>query len=152
MWLGAAIAVHLLCVVWWIGGLAFFTGVSLPILRGASNEEARWDQFRRLKAHFMPQLRVALILSGASGGFLLWGLKEWRLLGHPAYWWLDAMIGYWALFMWMVFVIDPEVTIGRLVRNGSPSIGWRRVHLLHSVLLLLALLIIAAAVEGSHGF
>lgn len=131
---------------------SLFTGVSLPILRSVTNDEARWNQFRRLEAHFVPQLRIASILSGASGGFLLWRLKAWRLLGHPTYWWLDAMIGYWGLFMWVVFVIDPEVTIERLVRSGDPSIGWRRVHLLHSVLLLLALLVVAAAVEGSHGF
>lgn len=152
MWLGAAIAVHLLCVVWWIGGLAFVTGVSLPILRNVSDEKTRWEQFRQLEAHFESQVRVALILSGISGVFLLWGLKAWGLLSHPAYWWLDAMIGYWVLFVWLMFFANLDIMMQRLVRGGDPSSGWRRVHVLHSVLLLVALLIIAAAVEGSHGF
>lgn len=151
MWLGAAIAVHLLCIVWWIGGLAFVTGVSLPILRSTSDEKARWEQFRQIEFYFAAQVRVALILAGISGGFLLWGLKAWPLMVRPAYWWLDAMIGYWILFVWLVFIANPELMMERLVR-ANPSEGWRRVHLLHSALLLLALLIIGAAVEGSHGF
>lgn len=152
MWLGAAIAVHLLCVVWWIGGLAFVTGVSLPILRNVPDEKIRWEQFRQLEIHFAAQVRVALILVGISGGFLLWGLKVWSLMARPAYWWLDAMIGYWVLFMWIMFVSSPEVLMEGLMRGADPTIGWRRIHLLHSALLLLALVIIAAAVEGSHGF
>ena len=63
-WLGVAIAIHLLSVVWWIGGLAFVTAVALPELRTTPTEAERLEAFHRLEQRFALQARSAAILTG----------------------------------------------------------------------------------------
>lgn len=151
--LGAAIAVHLLAVLWWIGGLAFVTCVALPLLRKLDDEAARADLFRRIEDRFAPQARIAVVLAGLSGGYLLWRLQAWAWLGHATFWWLDAMIGYWLLFMLMLFVLAPAGVLARVMHcNRDKEHGWWRMHVLHAGLLGLGLLIVAGAAAGSHGF
>lgn len=152
IWLGIAIAIHLLSVVWWIGGLAFVTAVALPGLRTAADETERSTAFRRLEQRFGPQVRLAAILTGVSGGYLLWRLGYWRFLDRAAFWWLDAMMGYWVAFMLLLFVLEPSGVLARVRRGVTPDRAWQRLHRLHAVLLVAALVIIAGAAAGSHGF
>lgn len=153
-WLGIAIAIHVLSLIWWIGGLAFLTAVEFPALQGLSNESRRAEHFRRVERRSRLQVRVALILSGLSGAFLLWGLKGWRWLGEMSFWWLDAMIAYWLAFALLLFVLEPTGTLERLLANGcgEPAVGRQYLHRLHAILLIAALIIIAVAAACSHKF
>ncbi|AWN17925.1 hypothetical protein [Salinisphaera sp. LB1] len=151
-WPGLAIAVHLLAVLWWIGGLAFVTLVLLPALRAEFNDQSH-ALLSAIERRFAPQARLAVVLVGASGIYLLWAFDLWRVLGQLSFWWLDAMIGYWLVFAMILFVIEPLGVLQRLIFVGQdPAIAWRRFHALHAVLLGLAVIIIAAATAGSHGF
>jgi uncharacterized membrane protein len=150
--LSIAIAIHLLSVVWWIGGLAFVTAVFLPAVRGGLGGDAR-QSFQQIEKRFAPQARIAVLLTGASGAFMLWRLHTWAWLSQPAFWWLDAMIAYWLLFMVLLFVLEPAGVLKRMMAGASdPAQGWRRMHYFHMVMLLIALAIVAAAAAGSHGF
>lgn len=147
--LGLALAVHLLAVVWWIGGLAFITAVFLPTMRrvlGADPQAA----FCAIEGRFAPQARAAVLLAGLSGGYLLWRLQAWRWLAEPGFWWLDAMLLYWLLFVLLLFVLEPLGVLRR--RRADAAGGWRRLQGLHALLLALAFIIIAGAAAGSHGF
>lgn len=149
---GIAIAIHLLGVLWWIGGLAFVTLVFIPALRTelADNPHALLGAIER---RFAPQARIAVVLVGASGGYLLWALGAWRWLGSPQFWWLDAMIGYWLLFVAMLFVVEPSGLLQRVIFAGrDPVHAWKRFHMLHAILLTVGIVIVAAAAAGSHGF
>ncbi|MGH8505427.1 MAG: hypothetical protein ACRETM_05605 [Stenotrophobium sp.] len=150
--LGIAIAVHLLSVVWWIGGLAFVTAVFLPAVRGGLGGDAR-QNFHRIEKRFAPQARIAVLLTGASGGYMLWRLHAWAWLCQPAFWWLDAMIVYWLLFMLLLFVLEPAGVLRHMMTGADdPEHGWRRMHYFHVLMLLVALVIVAGAAAGSHGF
>lgn len=149
---GLAIAVHLLAVVWWIGGLAFVTLVFLPALRAdcVDDPHALVDAIER---RFAPQARIAVLLSGLSGGYLLWALGAWPRLTMLHFWWVDAMMGYWLLFFVMLFIIEPSGLLRRAVFvNRDPARAWQRFHWLHAILLGFGVVIIAAAAAGSHGF
>lgn len=149
---GIAIAVHLLGVVWWIGGLAFVTLVLLPALRTELTDNPH-ALFAAIEQRFAPQARIAVLLVGASGGYLLWALGAWRWLAYPKFWWLDAMIGYWLLFFIMLFIAEPLGVFQRVIFAGrDPARAWRRFHAVHAVLLALGVIIIAAGAAGSHGF
>lgn len=150
--MGVAIAVHMLAVIWWIGGLAFVTLVFLPALRHELDEDPH-ALLETIEQRFAPQARTALLLVGASGGYLLWRLGAWRWLALAQFWWLDAMIGYWVIFAALLFVIEPAGILDRALRQArSPSGAWRGMHALHLALLTLAVVIIAAATAGSHGW
>lgn len=149
---GIAIAVHVLGLMWWIGGLAFVTLVFLPALRNELSDKPHM-LLEAIEGRFAPQARIALLLVGASGGYLLWKLQAWRWLALGAFWWLDAMIAYWFAFALLLFVVEPAGILDRLVRNArNPAVAWRGMHALHAVLLTFAVVIVAAASAASHGF
>lgn len=151
--LSVAIIVHLLGVVWWIGGLAFVSTILLPQIR--RDPENSMQLFRTFEHRFAPQVRIALILVGLSGAWMLYRLGLWRMFGQPAYWWLYAMIGLWALFTLMLFVFGPMGVLKRVMSGPMNSAVARRVkrmHQLHVVLLVIALITIAGAAAGGHGF
>lgn len=147
-----AIALHVLGVVWWIGGLAMVTTVVLPQLR--RDPDNALQRFHALERRFAPQVRTAVLVVGASGGWLLYRLALYRVLDQPAFWWLPAMIALWTLFFLMLFVLGPAGVLRRIMSGPLDSkLATRlaRMHLLHAVLLVVALVIVAGAVAGGHG-
>lgn len=149
--LAAAIVIHVLSVVWWIGGLAFVTAVILPALRSGRAGDAR-ATFELIESRFAPQARIAVLLVGLSGLYMLFRLDLWSSLAQLRFWWLDAMVLFWLLFFLLLFIIEPMGLLERLARQGGDRRRWLRMQRMHLVLLLLALVIIAGAVAGSHGF
>lgn len=151
--LGFAIAVHLIAVVWWLGGVASVTAVMLPAVAQGLGSDPH-EAFRRIEQRFAPQARVAVIVVGLSGAYLLWRLGAWTWLGHAAFWWLDAMIGYWVLFMLLLFVLEPFGLMRRAMERGSTDSGQflRRMIRVHALLLIIGLLIVGGAAAGSHGY
>lgn len=148
----AALAVHVLAVLWWIGGLAFVTAVFLPALRRGQTGEPR-AAFQAIENRFEPQARVAVALVGASGLYMLFRLHLWSWFAEPSFWWLDLMALYWLLFMFLLFVLGPTGLLRRSMRNaGDEAAAWRRMQRVHLVLLVVALVIVAGAISGSHGF
>ncbi len=146
-----AIAVHVLSVIWWIGGMAFATLVVLPALRAGQMGERR-PAFQTIEGRFAPQARIAVFLVGASGVYLLWRLDLWGLYGQARFWWLDAMALYWLIFVMLLFVLEPSGLFEKVMLRGrdEPRI-WLRLQRLHQLLLALALIVVAGAVMGSHG-
>lgn len=146
-----AIAVHLLSVIWWIGGMAFATAVVLPALRAGEMGE-RYRAFQAIERRFAPQARAAVTLVGVSGIYLLWRLHLWALFAQARFWWLDAMVIYWLLFMVLLFVLEPSGLFEKvLMRGGDESRIWQRMQRVHRVLLGAAAVVVAGAVLGSHG-
>ena len=149
--LAAAVVIHVLSVVWWIGGLAFVTAVILPALRSARADDAH-AIFERIESRFASQARIAVLLVGLSGLYMLFQLDLWSWLAQLRFWWLDAMVLFWLLFFVLLFIIEPAGLLERLARHGCDQRRWLRMQRMHVVLLLVALAIIAGAVAGSHGF
>ncbi len=149
--LGAAIVIHVLSVVWWIGGLAFVTAVVLPALRSGHAGDAR-AIFDLIESRFAPQARIAVLLVGLSGLYMLLRLDLWSWFAQPRFWWLDAMVLFWLLFFALLFIIEPVGLLERLARRGDDQRRWLRMQRLHLLLLLVALAIIAGAVAGIRGF
>lgn len=150
--LAAAIVIHVLSVIWWIGGLAFATAVVLPVLRSDRAADAR-SLFDLIESRFAPQARIAVVLVGLSGLYMVFRLDLWRSFAQLRFWWLDAMVLFWLLFIVLLFVIEPQGLLEHIVRSGGDDRRrWLRMYYLHLILLLVALVIVAGAVAGSHGF
>jgi len=146
--LAAAVVIHVLSVIWWIGGLAFVTAVILPALRSGRAGDARVI-FEVIESRFAPQARIAVLLVGLSGLYMLFQLDLWSWLAQLRFWWLDAMVLFWLPFFVLLFIIEPA---GLLARHSGDQRRWLRMQRMHLVLLLVALAIIAGAVAGSHVF
>lgn len=144
--MGIAIGLHLLGVLWWVGGLAFVTLVFLPLARAGKLGDTQ-TVFHLIEARFAPQVKIALIVVGASGLYMLYRQDAWSWFADPHKWWLSAMVLYWLWFALMLFVLGPSGVLKRMMKGsgGNEAAAWKRLHLVHGVLLAIGLVIVFAA-------
>lgn len=136
------LAIHVLSVVWWIGGVFTVTASLLPLFnRLPVDERSQW--IKRFEGRFANQARIAVLLAGISG-FWMYALLPGAIT-HT--WWIGLMLLVWVLFAIMLFVAEPLRVPAKLGVIRSP----RAFLALHAVLLALALAAIAGGVIGTRG-
>ena len=148
-----ALALHVLAVIHWIGGLAFVTLIVLPLGRLHSTGDEGLTLFDSLERRFATQVRFSVPLAGATGLWITSRTDLWGRFADPHFWWMSAMLGLWLVFMLMVFVLEPLLH-ERFQQQAriDPAATLRRITHLHAFLLTLAALTIIGAVAGAHGF
>jgi uncharacterized membrane protein len=140
------LAVHVLAVVWWVGGVAMVTATLLPIFNRLPPPE-RIQRIRQLEARFVNQARAAVVLAGITGFWMLGLTGGFARLRFAYGWWIDLMLLVWVLFTVMLFVAEPLRLPARLGLVHKP----RAFLALHAVLLSLALAAIFCGVIGARG-
>jgi uncharacterized membrane protein len=148
-----ALAIHVLAIVVWIGGVSMVTTVILPAIRRLDDAREQLAAFEVFERRFAWQARGATVLAAASGFFMVDRLGLWAGFRSIAYWWLDAMVLVWLLFTVLLFVAEP-LFVERWLRQRmarAPESTVRLVQQFHWVLLMLSLVTIAGAVAGAHG-
>jgi len=146
-------SLHVLAVVFWIGGVAFVTTVLLPATRALSAPTERFAFFDNIERRFAWQARFSTALAGLTGFYMLVRLDLWDRFVSVAYWWMHAMVAVWLLFTLMLFVAEP-LFLHRWLRaraEAEPEPTFSLVERLHRILLLLSVITLLGAVLGSHG-
>lgn len=146
-------SLHVVAVVFWIGGLAFVTTILLPAARRLSAPAERFPLFENIERRFAWQARFWTTLVGLTGFYMLVQLDLWDRFVSPAYWWMHAMVGVWLLFTLVLFVAEP-LFLHRWLRARSeaePERSFDLVERLHQILLVLSVVTLLGAVLGSHG-
>jgi uncharacterized membrane protein len=145
-------ALHVLFVTHWIGGVAFITLVALPLARASRDPREGWALFEGIEKRFSAQVKWSIPLVGATGLWMAWRLNLWAQFADPTFWWLDAMVLVWALFMALVFIVEP-VAGERIATEAArdPAAVLRRVARAHIALLAAAAVTILGAVAGANG-
>jgi hypothetical protein len=142
MTLDILLAIHVLSLVWWIGGVATVTASLLPLFGRLPAEQRIW-WIQRFEGRFANQARVAVLLAGISG-FWMYALLPGAIT-HT--WWIGLMLLVWVLFAIMLFMAEPLRLPARLGLIQDP----RKFLMVHAVLLVLALVAIAGGVIGARG-
>jgi len=152
--LALARTLHVVAVVIWIGGLSIVTTALLPAIR-RGELGADWLQaFQAIERRFVWQARVAVLLVGGTGLYMIEKADLWDRFRSPAYWWMHAMVGVWSIFAAGLFAVEPFIVDRHLprwaIRSRGATFAWlARVHWL---LLALSLVTVFGAVAGSHGW
>lgn len=152
LWLARAL--HVAGVVLWIGGVAFVTTVMLPAIVSGFAAEQRLAEFERYERRFAMQAKVSTLLVGLTGFYLVSVLNLWPRYQQAQFWWMHAMLMLWALFMALLFIIEPlffHRFLQALARR-DPALPLRVLQRVHRVLLTVSLVTVAGAVAGSHGW
>ena len=147
-------ALHVIGVLFWIGGVAFVTTVMIPSLKKISNTRDRLELFEQLEGKFGLQAKIATLLTGASGYYMLEFMSAWDRYLQPQFWWLHLMTFIWAIFTLVLFVLEP-LFLHRWFReqaSKNSEQAFARLHLMHIILLTLSAAAVLGAVAGSHGF
>ncbi len=148
-----ALAIHVLAVVLWIGGVAMVTTVLLPAVRRFKSVEERIAFFATIERRFAWHARGTTLLTAASGFYMVDRLNLWSAFPTIEYWWLDAMVLIWLLFTLMLFIAEP-LFLDRWFEaraRRAPQSTFTLLQRLHWVLLALSLVTIVGAVAGMHG-
>ena len=152
-WFVVARALHVLAIVIWIGGIGAVTTVMFPAMRRIDSNEQRVWLFEQVERNFRPQARIAWMVVGLTGLYMLGSMGAWVPFVEPRYWWMHAMVGLWVIFGLMLFIVEPLVVGPRLRRNlaNEPHRALARMEALHWLLLALSLMVIAVVVSGIYG-
>ncbi len=145
-------ALHVVFVAHWIGGVAFVTLVALPLSRSYADAREGWALFEAIERRFAAQVRFSIPLAGATGLWMAWRLDLWGLFTDPTAWWMDAMVLLWALFILIVFVIEPLAhrRVAEMATHDPEGL-LIRLSRVHRVLLVAGIVTIFGAVAGAHG-
>ena len=145
-------ALHVVFVAHWIGGVAFVTLVALPLARSRGGGAEGWALFEAIESRFAAQVRWSIPSAGATGLWMTSRLGLWAAFGDPSFWWMDAMVLLWALFMAIVFVVEPlaQKRIAAMAAE-DPAALLLRLSRVHFVLLAAGIVTIFGAVAGAHG-
>ena len=150
--LTAALVLHVLGAVLWIGGVAMVTTVIIPVSRELGSMEERIALFAAVERQFSWQARGAVVIVGLTGFYMVDRLHLWSVFSSLQYWWLCAMVGIWLLFAAILFVVEPLLKRRFEERlRSAPEKSFATLHRMHWILLLLSAIAIAGGVAGSHG-
>ena len=125
-------ALHVLCVVLWIGGVAFVTTVLIPAIRRMPAEDERLELFDLLESRFALQARVTTFLAGASGLYMLHFMEAWSRYLDPSFWWIHLMTLVWFVFTVVLFVLEP-LFLHRLFIEAARRDSVRAFRILHRI-------------------
>lgn len=146
-------AIHVICVVIWIGGVAMVTTVILPMVRRLDIPEKRIAVLKAVERRFVWQARIATLLVAASGFYMVERLQLWDRFHSAQFWWMHAMVLVWLIFTIILFIAEPLIR-RRRTRPAAPiaaEVKLSRMQRLHWVLLILSVITVLAAVAGSQG-
>lgn len=145
---------HVLAVVIWIGGISIVTTALLPAIRRGELGADWLAAFRAIERRFVWQARIAILLVGATGFYMIAAADLWDRFSTLGYWWMHAMVGLWAIFAIGLFVVEPFILDRRVerwaVRRPAAIFTW--LTSVHYLLLALSLVTIFGAVAGSRGW
>ncbi|HET8885206.1 MAG TPA: hypothetical protein VFM70_02525 [Salinimicrobium sp.] len=145
--------IHVLGVIVWIGGVAMVTMVIIPAVKKLSNKENKIATFEKIEGKFANIAKVATVLTGMSGFYLLHGMQAWDRYLDIKFWWVHAMTLVWFIFTVILFILEPFVLhrVFRKYAAEQPEKTFRFMHFAHWILLLMSLVTIIGALAGSHG-
>jgi len=135
----------------WIGGVAFVTTVALPAIKREYEAHARLLAFHRLESGFAWQARIWVFLAGLSGFWMIWRADMWSRFAELRYWWMWAMLLVWLAFAMMLFVAEPLFLHRRMAASPDPQRDFRRMEVMHRLLLIVSIVAAIGAVGGAHG-
>lgn len=140
---------HVIAVVFWIGGVVFVTTVLIPAIRKWQAPEERLKTFELLETKFSFQAKFTTLLTGISGFYMLHVMHGWLTMG----WWIHLMIFVWFIFTVVLFVLEPlflHKWFHRKVKE-NPEKPFFILQVMHIILMLISSLAIMGGVAGAHG-
>lgn len=146
------VAVHVLGVVLWIGGVAFVTMIVFPMLTRMEGSIEKMIFFQGVEHRFAKIAKICVAIVGLTGGWLLSITNGWNRLFTWCGIDTTLMLAVWIFYL---LVLLFEGKLFRIIFRGEAQHDMSRIfHKLtafHWVVLGLSLLTVFAGVFAGHG-
>jgi hypothetical protein len=140
-----ALSIHVLSIVIWIGGVAFVTLVTFPMILRMEKSLEMVMVFQGVEHRFGKIAKVMVILAGLSGLYLL------SVKGFSVGVWI--MIVLWAVYASLLFGLE-KMIFKKLFGKPDQQADMKKVFNLlqgfHWVVLALSLLAVVAGIYAGH--
>jgi uncharacterized membrane protein len=98
MFLTILLIIHVVCVIIWIGGVAFVTLVIFPMMYQTEGSLEKALMFQRVEHKFAGMVRWLIGIVGVTGFWLLYEKYGFGILAQGRAIGIDIMIFAWALY------------------------------------------------------
>ncbi|UCD36092.1 MAG: hypothetical protein JSU90_04480 [Nitrospiraceae bacterium] len=140
-----ALTIHVIAIVIWIGGVAFVTMVTFPMILRMEKSLEMVMVFQGVEHRFGKIAKVMVILAGLSGLYLL------NVKGFSAGVWI--MIILWVVYASLLFGLEKMIFKKLFSRPGEQAdmkTVFNMLQVFHWIVLALSLFAIAAGVYAGH--
>jgi uncharacterized membrane protein len=152
MFVSLFIVIHVITVVLWIGGVAFVTTIIFPMLLKMEDPLEKAMMFQRVENKFAKQARIYSVITGVTGGLLLYLKEEYSLIFTKAGIGITLMLIAWFIYTFVLFF---ERSVFKTLFSQPEKIDaskvFFRLNIFHWFLLGLSLLAVGAGVWAGHG-
>ena len=146
------VAVHVVTILLWIGGVAFVTLIIFPIIATTGDSLEQVLLFQRVEHRFARHARIYIALSGITGFWLLHLYNMDRILFTRQTIGVSIMLFAWVFYL-LVLLFEKRIfakIFGKPDRFDSAKV-FRFLAAFHWVVLGISLLAVFAGVWQGHG-
>ena len=152
MFLPLLIAVHVIGVILWIGGVAFVTMVVFPMIMRLENSLEKVLFFQGVEHRFAKIAKTSVVVVGVTGVLLLYITGEWNIMLKASGIGPALMTVVWVFY---VLVLMFEGRLFKAIFSGEAQQDtakvFYRLSVFHWVILGLSLLAVGVGVWAGHG-
>lgn len=147
-----SLIIHVFSIVIWIGGVAFVTMITFPMIQRAGNSLEQVMMFQGVEHRFSKIAKVLVITAGLSGLYLLYEKYgfNFKNLGFGV--WL--MIIVWAFYASLLFGLEKIIFKKLFTAPSGEELNTKqiffRLQAFHWVVLALSFSAIAAGIWTGH--
>jgi len=146
------IAIHVIGVVLWIGGVAFVTMVVFPMILRMENSLEKVLFFQGVEHRFAKIAKASVVIVGLTGALLLHVTGEWNIMFKAAGIGPTLMTIVWLFY---VLVLMFEGRLFKAIFKGEAQQDtakvFYRLSAFHWVILGLSLLAVGVGMWSGHG-
>ena len=145
-------AIHVLGVVVWIGGVAFVTMIVFPMIMKMEGSLEKVLFFQGLEHRFSKIAKLCVLIVGLTGAWLLYLTGEWSLLLKTSGIGPTIMLAVWIFYV-LVLLFEAKLFKVIFRKETEQDMGkvFFRVTVFHWVVLGLSLLAVGVGVLAGHG-
>jgi len=140
-----ALTIHVISVIIWIGGVAFVTMVTFPMIQRGSSSLEQVMMFQGTEHRFGKIAKTMVILAGLSGLYLI------KVKGMSFGVWV--MIILWVVYASLLFGLE-KMIFKKLFGKPSDQIDTKKIFSLlqgfHWIVLTLSFLAVTAGIWAAH--
>ncbi len=141
-----ALVIHVVSVLIWIGGVAFVTMITFPMIQRAGSSLDQVLMFQGVEHRFSKIAKVMVILAGLSGFYLLYEKGP-----SPGVW---IMIFVWTFYASLLFGLEKLIFKKLFSAPSGEQLDTKKVfnmlQVFHWFVLTLSFLAIAAGIYTAH--